>query len=55
MLNICPRGKLAFVNTLGSFYFYTFSQSLGGGSLKGVNVLADLLVPYWNRSQVQLS
>lgn len=59
MLNICPHGKLAFVNTVGgSFYFYTvFSQCWGaaGNSPKGVNVLADLLVPYWNISQVQLS
>lgn len=31
VLNICPRGKLAFVNTLGSFYFYTFFPVVGGG------------------------
>lgn len=54
MLNICPHGILAFVNTVGgSFYVYTvFLSVLGTG---GVNVLADLLVLYWNISQVQLS
>lgn len=33
VLNICPRGKLAFVNTLGSFYFYTFFPVVGGGAI----------------------